>query len=604
MADINDPTGGAPVTDLGTLGQGPWLSPKTRQKLLDMAKLGLVSPGLSALAVTGEGMKQAGDYLSTPGAQAVIAGTPIGSAARLFGYTPSEPQTPGAPASLTPPSAPEGTKATPPQAAGAGLGLKLRAPGGGIGDVEGRLRTRLGALETERADVDSALGSSIANEQKQIAGTMRLRDVLEGQRASAEREAAATLAGQSKAVADVEARKQEKIAAWQEQNARIQFKAKYWRANEALGGEAFKQMDALDQTINDETVRPETRAQAQAQRQALQDKMQEYSELDESGGLGPDTARGVVAAIAVGLGTFAAILSKTPNYALQIVDGLIQRDIERQKLQMSSGKERLAEHQNELARIMEDTRDEITAVHMKGALDYQRAALLVQSKANLVSDMDQRMKMQELQGGLEQKALSEMQNANARQETLAMQQANLEVEAGYKRGMLGLQGLELQLKASGGTAGKTIPAGEINKQSEMKATAEALEDMKRRFTADNRPVLDYAVRALSAITPGWASEPSQWENRVESMAPLLKSLYNSGVFSDKDYERGKAMLPHRGEPTEKGVNKLDTLIDFIRGKIKTNIAALEGAGYNVPEELKTFGAQGSVSDEEAKLEGK
>lgn len=91
--------------------------------------------------------------------------------------------------------------------------------------------------------------------------------------------------------------------------------------NEAEQRDALAKRDAVEQTWNS------TNARLQKERDATAEQRVDPQRLFK-GDAG--AFRGIMSAIAVGLGAFGSAISKTPNYAQQIVDNAIQRDIDAQ----------------------------------------------------------------------------------------------------------------------------------------------------------------------------------------------------------------------------------------------------------------------------------
>ena len=358
-------------------------------------------------------------------------------------------------------------------------------------------------------------------------------------------------------------------------NARLQ------EISGALSGRAL--------TMEDANAKPEKLvAEQQAIQAQLQQKKQamgKYTTVDPDRWATANSGRYFMAALGAALADIGGVLAGGgPGQGNAVMLGLYRRideDISAQKQQFTSRKEDLGVIRNNYELAAQMTQSEFARHQIAGAFainalrerlqGYGQMAQTEEQKAALTKmDAEMSAKMTEMLVAGKHAAVGEGVRAFTSASTLSLESRKVSV---------------LEGKAAG-ASGKIMPTGEIGKQSEALATAGTLENLKKRFTSENRPVLDYAIRGLSALTPGWTSDPSQWQDRMAAITPLIRSLYNTGVFSDKDYERGLTMLPSRGEPTERGVNKLNTLIGFIKSKVGTNITALEQGGYRVPAALK------------------
>jgi hypothetical protein len=271
--------------------------------------------------------------------------------------------------------------------------------------------------------------------------------------------------------------------------------------------------------------------------------------------------RAIGSAIAVGLGAFGAALTGGQNYALQIIQASIDRDIEAQKENIQNRQEA---NQTALARIQQQygvPHEEATKILRSHELRY--AEMTAQKFAAQAGTVQAQQKALELVQGLSQARMKndaefyEMVNGrSATQEQFVQPQ---KATAGYYRdptdkertGRIGLvKGVQ---EVTGTAPAKPGETGIVRIGDEQfkapKDVAEKAQDRLAAIDAAERGLLKKQEKVKSNFAPGWGDSGDELkvidaENEaamarihgVRSTDPKVKDLAASGT---EDYEIGE-----------------------------------------------------------------
>lgn len=153
----------------------------------------------------------------------------------------------------------------------------------------------------------------------------------------------------------------------------------------------------LGAVVGDPEASPEEKAKAQ-------------TELDRYGQLDPRRALGgvgtqVLAAISIGLGAYGAAMTGGPNYAMQIIDKAIERDIVAQKDRFRNKRSAFFQEKDIYARKMGALKDEQAAELATAGYMSQNTALMLRGMAQKVGDVQKKAMLEDTALRYETKAL-------------------------------------------------------------------------------------------------------------------------------------------------------------------------------------------------------
>lgn len=154
----------------------------------------------------------------------------------------------------------------------------------------------------------------------------------------------------------------------------------------------------------------------------------------------------ISAAIAAGLGAFGASLSHTPNFALDMINRQIDRDVEAQHNAINRG---VAAKNNNILRIRDKYGvDNSTAEKLYSVFATQEAQALARKQAALQGGADAQQRLQAIDAGLAARRLKDLQDMQA----TMFGKAQITAEQRYQQGGDSV-GVSQELKATAQAAG-------------------------------------------------------------------------------------------------------------------------------------------------------
>lgn len=238
------------------------------------------------------------------------------------------------------------------------------------------------------------------------------------------------------------------------------------------------------------------------------------------------TGQKISAAIGLLLGGIGSGLTKTPNYALQVIDKAIDRDVEAQKFNIQQGR-------NKLAFYMQQTGEMLSAAQLAKADAYTVAGAQIQSA---ITSMGASMASPDAQKALGQIQLQATTLRNqATMAQMQIEQSKLGMQ--YQRAQMGLLSNVLGQagQPQGGGAGITIPPGaEMLLPKEMQETLVRLPGGK----------VDFARSSKDAEDVRNTQETSTMLRQKLARYSALQQAHQAGisrVLSPGDYNAAKAL---------------------------------------------------------------
>lgn len=288
------------------------------------------------------------------------------------------------------------------------------------------------------------------------------------------------------------------------------------------------------------------------------------------------TGQKISAAIGLVLGGIGAGLTKGPNYALQVIDKAIDRDIEAQKFNLQQGK-------NKLAFYMQQTGDLVSASQLAKADALTVTGAKLQSA---IASMGASMAGPEVQKALGAIQVQAEQLRN--QGTMAqMQIEQTKIGMQYQKAQMGLLSNVMGQAGQGG-AGITIPPGaEMLLPKEMQETLVRLPGGKVDFARSSKDAEDVRktqetssilrkklqrYRALQQGHPNGISEiasPTDYNAATalhESIITDLNGLAGLSRFTPEEHQVFVGRLPKiwkagRSAPAESQLDELGQELD-------------------------------------------
>jgi hypothetical protein len=360
---------------------------------------------------------------------------------------------------------------------------------------------------------------------------------------------------QEKSIVQSQASRQaynEKVNQYQSAVQKEEKMAEYW--NTDMTYDEIKQSESL---IQDPNVAPEMRA-------AAKEKLRKAREVDPERVLGSAGKR-IGAALAAALGAFGAAFTGGKNYAMDVINGAIQNDINAQRDALKSKKGAVAAKRSELARYQQMFGDE------------EIAALKLENR-----------KLQAV--GMRSDALSKRlgsEQAIASGEQIAAQTQQRIAENDQKIAILQDKAFKEDAQLKGNLAARQVDVAKANAQMQMQADAQNAQK---------------EIAALKAQTKGQGVGDKMDIKGLEKIGETTKEgdkIVRQAFAQQQDFEETLDELIALREkygsetlPTE-AAKKMEAL----GGKIFNILRAKTGAGAALtPEEIKMMDPSGFIQD--------
>ena len=317
---------------------------------------------------------------------------------------------------------------------------------------------------------------------------------------------------------------------------------------EAVGRMAAEQAGALKTGLAAiDQVRQEYQQRVDTARQQVESKMAEYQAAKQKLGefhLDPNRVLSggnrAVAALAVAFGAMGSALSRTPNTALAIVNGAIQRDLEAQRAEMAKRKQMVGAAMNEVQLARQLFADERSQQLAAEAMAWDRYA----KQAQVI--------------GLEHK--SPVEQAKAGQFAAAAEQRAAELENQ-------LQQNEAQLSLQAGTAalsGAQAEVGARQRAQEFRAR-QALTQQQQRAVQAKAKVLSQSLEppGLKIAQPQKYMPTKDDKKKAQQMRQYYGMTYdilNDLIKQRETFKLGARVSPKKREELMATFNRLKSVM--------------------------------------------
>jgi hypothetical protein len=294
--------------------------------------------------------------------------------------------------------------------------------------------------------------------------------------------------------------------------------------------------------------------------------------------------RGVMAALSMAMGAFGSSLTKTPNYALQIVNDAISRDMDKQKAGIAAQKEKATWMDHVMAANREQFKDETTARLMTRASAKEAYANWMEGAALKTANAEQRATAQKAVNDINMSAEADRKQGYDTHEARLRQQAGTatsqttasQADTVTRPGDLVARvtkeaaAEKLRRDAFGLNGEKYTPAQQ--KQSvDVTNTLAALAESQKELTR-------YKQLVGTTNMAGRATDLTQDNHRLTTtqthLARALTKAQNRGVASDKDEAATAKELTSGAWSSESLNTKADEIMGSAGRTAATQIMAL------------------------------
>lgn len=269
-------------------------------------------------------------------------------------------------------------------------------------------------------------------------------------------------------------------------------------------------------------------------------------------------ARGVGAsiagAIAAGLGAFGSALTKTPNYALNIINDAIDRDIAAQRQEYQVKKDKVALNQNAYARLMQ-----------KGASETDVENLL---RERALQGLTREITRISTEAGSE----SALANGRAMIEKTNMEIDQLKFDRQQKRQQTAAAWAAAEARGDGG---QKLPAGNAKELGEATAAVQNAQELYKSWNSD----AGSAGSWLMSFLPGTAAR--RYGDKKKAAAQVIGGYLEGGKLTETDFDRYINMLPEESDGKKRAEEKISAIVSLIAKRQSQQKKALAGSGYNV-----------------------
>lgn len=235
------------------------------------------------------------------------------------------------------------------------------------------------------------------------------------------------------------------------------------------------------------------------------------------------TAGRLFAGLAVALGSFGASLTGGPNYAMQVVNDRINRELDAQRTELEKAKGRVTELGRTLERNERMLGDAEAARKLTTAETY-RALRNNLAKSNAIQAAGPRGQM--LLADLDERTNKAMAEVNARLEDVAIRREGVPVEAAAQR-----YAAELERRRKMAEAAAAAARSERAKEAEQRREIEKLrvKGEEERTTEATKAALAEGIPMQEPGAAGPALTPKQEKAVAEGQKTLVEGIEKLGV---------------------------------------------------------------------------
>lgn len=279
----------------------------------------------------------------------------------------------------------------------------------------------------------------------------------------------------------------------------------------------------------------------------------------------------LVGALAIAIGGMVSARGGGPNYALQIVNQGIERDLQEQREQLSRKKETLASYVNDLDRLRVEHKDEDQAAMLYRAQRLEEFRLKLEEVATKYKGTKQASQAAQTIGAIEQQQGQLTQQMAQQDAAQRYQQLGIESQVAGQRAA----SQAAQIKAAmGEPKGKQLSQTTIEKVSELEAGEKQVKDLEDAFSRLGPEA------AITQFFGAFGSEAGGYErSRDIATAQMVKALSGASA-TDEEYARVRAMIPEASDTKATARAKFKALRAMFANKRRAFERGLKGSGYD------------------------
>lgn len=308
-----------------------------------------------------------------------------------------------------------------------------------------------------------------------------------------------------------------------------------------------------------------------------------------------DYGKKIGSAVAVALGALGSSLPARmgghggPNYAMQIIEKAIDRDIMAQQSDIDNKRAGVGLQMNMLGQMRQQFADDRQAkAAAKIAMldvfkaDLEKTAAMSGTKladANMQASLAAvDMAQQKEYMIFERTAHENIQKSTAQQADLLVKQKQLGMQAAD----MAMRQQALMAKAMQSKGGRPLPASAVAKMADFRGAGGIMRDVRKAWKNEME---GNWTAGLSQYAP-WATDAKSFDDMIRMAAQFIgKKL--EGRMTDEDYDRMLRMLPQAGDSTERAMRKLDSVSGFLNEMETGTLDVYMDAGFDVSGFVKS-----------------
>lgn len=309
------------------------------------------------------------------------------------------------------------------------------------------------------------------------------------------------------------------------------------------------------------------------------------AKIDPERWYGTGPGKRIGAAIATALGAMGAAQGGIPNYALQIINDAVNRDIMAQKAELNKKGQLVSLQQNMLSVLRGQGMDERAAENAARVILKDRAAQGLDILASQYQDKELKAKAIGLKSELQKNTAIDMRNYLMSSEQAQAARLQAEGNLAAQRESLGLQRAQIawqrRAAALNARAAKPLPKDVIRGMSAYASAEEMLDQMEKDFIAHAEGRWIAATSGLNQFLPT-GTDAAQYGDFASLAAGQIGRNLNKGErFTDEDEERWQGYVPTAGDSKERGLAKIENMRKMVRRKKVGELRAYGKTGYDV-----------------------
>lgn len=304
----------------------------------------------------------------------------------------------------------------------------------------------------------------------------------------------------------------------------------YTKGEEAAAAAAVKRRDDHAKMVSDSMTKMKT----------ITDDYESRTVDPERYWKNKGTGARIGAAIAVAIGAFGAAMTGGKNYALDIINNEVDRDIDAQKSEISKMGQRVNMQTNEIAQLRQMGLDADAAEDVARLNRYRMVENKIKARAA------------ESEGA---QAKTQAEGAIAQ-----LQQKQAEIW------------LRLQKGAESGVKLKNPDSGQQDRVANMNTAMDLLSGLGKDFKGQSWHAF------VSKYVPG--SDANDFDAKADAVSRMIGEMEQTGVLTDADADFYRRMIPSAQTPKARGEELLKAAMSRLRIKLGNQIKTMGASGVN------------------------